>query len=121
MKLKLLMTFSLIWVCATSFSQEFKGTLTSVKTIDDQIQEERYSGGEVPTIDRLVFKSPIENISRKDKQFYSKKEWRKIKNQLKKSKKRISKLQDGIHTTKRIDTIYLNVPRPTKESSLSGW
>ncbi|GAA4277103.1 hypothetical protein [Aquimarina mytili] len=121
MKLKLLMTFSLLWVCSASFSQEFKGYLTSVKSIDDQIQEERYSTDEVPTVDRLVFKSPIENISRKDKQFFSKKEWRKIKNQLKKNKKRISKLQDGIHTSKIIDTVYMDLPKPTRESSLSGW
>ncbi|MEW7290864.1 hypothetical protein [Aquimarina sp. 2304DJ70-9] len=121
MKLKLLITFSLLWVCSTSFSQEFINDLTPVRTIDDQIQEEQYSTDKIPMVDRLVLRAPIKNISRRDKQFYSKKEWRKIKKQLQKNKKRFSELNNEIHTFKTIDTIYMDIPINRKESRLSGW
>lgn len=95
--------------------------LTSVKTIDDQIQEESYSTDEVPLVDRLLLRVPIENISKRDKQFYSKKEWKKIKKQLARNKKRLSQTDNAIHTSKIIDTIYMDIPKGTSASSLSGW
>ncbi len=120
MKLKVLITILMLCICSISFGQDFKSNLTSVKTIDDQIQEKEFSTDrEVIVADRLLLKTPIDNISRKDKQFYSKKEWRKIKKQLFKNRKRISKLE--IHTSKEVDTIYLDIPAYSTESSLSGW
>ncbi len=121
MKLKLLLTFSLLWVCSASFGQEFINDFTSVRSIDDQIQDERYSTDEISMVDRLLLRTPIQNISREDKQFYSKKEWRKIKKQLQKNKKRFSELNSEIYTSKTIDTIYMDIPINRGESRISGW
>ncbi|MBQ0735080.1 hypothetical protein [Aquimarina celericrescens] len=121
MKLKILITISLLCICSISFGQDFKNDLTSVKTIDNKIQEKKYSSDDIATADRLLLKTSLENISKKDKRFFSKKEWRKIKKQLLKNKKRLSKLEDGIHTYKAIDTIYLDAPSNSTKSSLSGW
>ncbi len=123
MKLSVVITVTLFWVCSISFGQDFKNDLTSIKTIDDKIQEERFSddGNEIVVADRLLLKTSIKNVSRKDKQFYSKKEWKKIKKQLLKNKKRISELENGIHTSKVIDTIYFDIPSYDKQSRISGW
>ncbi|MEB3343989.1 hypothetical protein U6A24_00875 [Aquimarina gracilis] len=122
MKLKILMTISCLCVCSIFYGQDFKNDLTSVKTIDNQIQENKYSSDDVSvTTDRLVLKTSMDNISKKDKQFFSKKEWRKIKKQLLKNKKRISKIEGGIHTYKTIDTIYVDIESYPTRSSLSGW
>ncbi len=121
MKVKALMIISLFCICNISFGQEFKNDLTSVKTIDNQIQEEQYSTDEIPLVDRLLLRTPIDNISYRDKQFYSKKEWRKIKKQILKNKKKITNQKNSIHVSKVIDTIYLDIPSFNKVSRLSGW
>ena len=123
MKLKALMTILCFCMCSIFYGQDFKNDLTSVKTIDNQIQEKKYSSEDVSTTaDRLVLKTPLENITKKDKQFFSRKEWRKIKKQLSKNKKRISKLEDGIHTYRTMDTIYVDTKKSyTTKSGLSGW
>ncbi len=123
MKLKAFMTIICIGISSVFYGQDFKNDLTSVKTIDNQIQEKKYSADNVSdTADRLVLKTAIENVSKKDKHFFSRKEWRKIKKQLSKNKKRISRLEDGIHSYRTVDTIYVDTQKsyPSK-SSLSGW
>ncbi|MBP2832418.1 hypothetical protein J8281_09500 [Aquimarina sp. U1-2] len=105
----------------SSFGQDFKNDLTSVKTIDDKIQKEKYNSNEVATADRLVLRTSLENISKKDKAFFSKKEWRKIKRQLSKNKKRFTKVENSIHTYKTVDTIFIDTPIQTTKSRLSSW
>ncbi|AXT61017.1 hypothetical protein D1816_11890 [Aquimarina sp. AD10] len=123
MKLKVLITILLLCFCSVSFGQDYKSNLTSVKTIDDQLLEEKYDANEeVAVADRLVLKTSVEKISEKDKQFFSRKEWRKIKKQLLKNKKRISKSKEAIHTTKIMDTVFIEIPiKNNLRSSLSGW
>lgn len=101
-----------------SFSQDFENDLSSVKAIDDQIIEEQYSTDKIAVVDRLVVQTPIKQ---KDKGFYSKREWRKIKKQLKKNRRRVSNTKNSIYASKVLDTIYLNVPKFSEESRLSGW
>ncbi|WP_159090935.1 hypothetical protein [Aquimarina aquimarini] len=121
MKLKLTILIAFCLICGMSFGQDFEYDLTSVKTIDNQIIEEQYSTETMSSADRLlVVQTPIK---KKGKEFYSKKEWQKIKKQLKKNKKRASK--QNIHAYKKMDTIYLDIPNHrndrTKESRLSAW
>ncbi|WP_282080834.1 hypothetical protein [Aquimarina algiphila] len=120
MKLKFTLNIAFLLVCGMSFGQDFKNDFSSVKTIDTQIQEEQYSTDQIAMSDRLVVKTPIK---KKDKRFYSKKEWRKIKKQLSRNKKRVSNTKNSIYTSRTIDTIYLNIPvnNNNNESRLSGW
>ncbi len=118
MKLKLIIAIITVGAFGTSYGQTYKTNLSSVETIDNQIQDESYSS-EVPVADRLLITAPIENISKSDKQFFSRKEWRKIKKQLQKNKKRILSEANSIHSYKVVDTIYLDVPTNTKESKQS--
>lgn len=120
MKLKFAINVAFLLLCGISFGQNFENEFTSVKNIDNQILEEQYSTDKISTTDRLIVQTPIKD---EDESFYSKKEWKKIKKQLKKNKKRFSNSNNSIHTSKIIDTIYLNIPIPThtRESRLSGW
>ncbi|WP_159025465.1 hypothetical protein [Aquimarina sp. Aq78] len=121
MKLKFAFSIAFLLVCSMSFGQDFENDLTSVKTIDDQIQEEQYSTDKIAMTDRLVIQAPIRI---KDKDFYSKKEWRKIKKQLKKNKKRVSNAKNSIYASKVMDTIYIDIPTyntGSSQSRLSGW
>ncbi len=54
---------------------------------------------------------------------YKEKEWKKIKKQLRRTKKRFSNPRNTVHTYKKIDTVYLNAPKQIKESEsrLSDW
>ncbi len=122
MKLKFALNIAFLLVCGMSFGQDFENDLTSVKTIDNQIQEEQYSTAEIAMTDRLVILAPIKI---KDQDFYSKKEWRKIKKQLKKNKKRVSNAKNSIiYASKVMDTIYIDIPAyntGSSQSRLSGW
>jgi len=68
----------------------------------------------------LVVKTSVKNISKKDKQFFSKKEWKKIKKQLLRNKKRISTTENAIHTYRIIDTVYVDIKPFSRKSSLSN-
>ncbi|GGX05946.1 hypothetical protein [Aquimarina muelleri] len=118
MKLKFAINITFLLLCGISFGQNFENEFTSVKNIDNQILEEEYSTDKISTTDRLIVQTPS---VKKDKSFYSKKEWKKIKKQLKKNKKRFSNIKNNIYSSKTIDTIYLNVPDHSTESRLSGW
>jgi hypothetical protein len=121
MKSKLALNITFLLLCGISFGQGFDNDLISVKTIDNQIQEEQYSTNKVAITDRLVIQAPIKI---KDKSFYSKKEWRKIKKQLKKNQRRVFNTKNSIHTSKVMDSMYINIPAYTtknKQSRLSGW
>ncbi|PKV49611.1 hypothetical protein ATE84_1643 [Aquimarina sp. MAR_2010_214] len=121
MKLKFALSIAFLLVCSISFGQDFKNDLSSVKTIDNQIQQEQYSTDEIAMTDRLIIQTPIKT---KSKDFYSKKEWRKIKKQLKKNKRRVSNTKNSVYTYKVIDTIYIDIPSFNTvrgKSRLSGW
>ena len=121
MKLKAFLMIAFCFLLGTTFGQEYKNDLTSVKTIDNQLQDEEYSTDQV-AVDRLLLTTPVENITEKDKQFFSRREWKKIKKEIQKNKKKILGEQNGIHTTKVMDTIFLDIPiNPRRESQLSGW
>lgn len=118
MRLKFAMSITFLLLCSISFGQNFENEFTSVKNIDNQILEEQYSTDKISTTDRLIVQTPA---TKRDKGFYSKKEWKKIKKQLKKNRKRFSNIKNSIHSSKTIDTIYLNIPSHNTESRLSGW
>ncbi len=120
MKTKVLATIVFLCIFSTSFGQDYKNNFSSVNSIDDQIQEKHYTTDEIPLADRLLLRIPIKNISYRDKKFYSKKEWKKIKKQLLKNKQRISE-QNSIHSSRTLDTIYLDIPTQREKSRLSGW
>ncbi|TPN85918.1 hypothetical protein [Aquimarina algicola] len=120
MRFKFVILTAFIIISSVSFGQEFKNDLTSVKTIDNQIQDEQFSIDQMS--DRLVVKT---SIDKQNQDFYSKKEWKKIKKQLRKNRKKFSNKGNNIHSYKVIDTIYLNIPnRRSNQSSrtrLSAW
>ncbi len=55
------------------------------------------------------------------KSLLTEKKWRKTKRQLKRNKKKFTARKNAIHTSKTIDTIYLNVPLKKNETRLSDW
>lgn len=118
MKLKFAINIAFLLLCGISFGQNFENEFTSVKSIDNQILEEQYSTDKISTTDRLIVQTPSIN---KDEGFYSKKEWKKIKRQLKKNRRKFSNAKNSIHSSKTMDTIFLNIPDQHTESRLSGW
>ncbi|MEW7277221.1 hypothetical protein ABW636_01335 [Aquimarina sp. 2201CG1-2-11] len=118
MKLNLVIYFTFLFVCSMSFGQDFQTDYSSVRSIDDQIQEEQYSTNqEDVVVNRLIVES---SILTKDKDFYSKKEWRRIKRELRKNKKKAFSFKNNIHTSKTLDTIHVNIPLD-KNTSISSW
>ncbi len=117
MKLKFALNIVFLLTSGMFFGQDFKNDFSSVKTIDTQIQEKQYSTDQIAMSDRLVVKTPIK---KKNKRFYSKKEWKKVKKQISRNRKRFSNTKKNIHTPITIDTIYLNIPVHNKEYRLSG-
>ncbi|GAA4277102.1 hypothetical protein GCM10022259_18260 [Aquimarina mytili] len=76
------------------------------------------------TLDNPLYTSPdSEIISNKEpkKSFLKEKKWRKIKRQIRRNKKKFSTNKNLIHTSKTVDTIYLNAPSKTNETRLSDW
>ncbi len=64
-----------------------------------------------------------ENVAQQSKNttIYSEKKWKKIRKQIEKNKKRASKYKSNVYASKKIDTIYLDIPSNSGKSRLSGW
>ncbi len=118
MKLNFVVNLAFLLFVSLSFSQDFQSNLSSVRSIDNQIQEEEYSTSNESSVNRLILES---STASKEKGLYSKKEWRKIKKQLRKNKKRVFSFKNNIHTSKTIDTIHINIPVYDKNTRLSSW
>jgi len=72
------------------------------------------------------FSNTIDNEVLQDKEpkdsLFKEKEWKKIKKQIQKNKKRYDTYKSTMSLSKVIDTVYLNVPSNKKEDSrLSDW
>ncbi|MDY8136534.1 hypothetical protein [Aquimarina sp. 2201CG5-10] len=124
MKLKIvLVTFVLFLSFQVSFSQDYKSSTESVKILDSRIDQGSYNADKKAITDKLVLKvsGNQSNSKTKNDKFYSEKEWKKIQKQIKRNKKKVANRRDNIHSSKVIDTIYLDVPALSGESQLSGW
>lgn len=119
MKLNFVIYVTFLFVCSISYTQDFQTDLSSIRTIDNQIQKEQFNTTQEDIlINRLVLESSTQN---KEKGFYSKKEWRRIKKELRKNKKRVFSYKNNIYTNKTIDTIHIDIPVYNKKSDLSSW
>ncbi|WP_405208150.1 hypothetical protein [Aquimarina sp. LLG6339-5] len=52
---------------------------------------------------------------------YNDKEWKKIKRQIRRNKKRITNSKNGIHSYKKVDTIYLEIKISKTNSQITNW
>lgn len=93
---------ALIWISQSAFGQT------------EQIQN---PSEDHPNSTHISSKVPSENLNT----YYSKKEWKKIKRQIRKSKKRITNSKDGIHKHRILDTIYIEINASKTNSQLTNW
>ncbi|AXT58026.1 hypothetical protein J8L88_09470 [Aquimarina sp. MMG015] len=52
---------------------------------------------------------------------YNDKEWKKIKRQIRRNKKRITNSKNGIHSYKKVDTIFLEIKISKTNSQITNW
>jgi len=113
MKLKMVFVLALIWIAQSSFGQvsEVNDTTVAANSFtSDGIDYKKTTVTETS--------SKQEMLDNNNALFYTNKEWRKIKRQIKKNKKRITNSKEGIHTSKVVDTIYLHIKT---NSQLTNW
>jgi len=101
---KLTAIFTLLLIVQNSFAQV--ATYNDTASKDPNIAQKTLS---------IIGASPIQRNSNAD--VYSKKEWKKIQKEIKKSKKRVTSKKDLIHSSKVIDTIFLMPPPVYKNDS----
>ncbi|SEL13677.1 hypothetical protein SAMN04487910_1824 [Aquimarina amphilecti] len=100
MKLKMIMIVVLIWFGQNSFGQ------TNTE--------------ENSTVEDTVTTTAI-TTSNNNEVLYSDKEWKKIKKQIRRNKKRIANSKNGIHSYKKVDTIYLEIKISNTNSQITDW
>lgn len=106
MKLKMVMIIILIWFGQNTFGQT-NGTENNNPKVE--------SLEETTTIN-------ANTISNENSDFYySDKEWKKVKNQIKRNKKRVTNSKNGIHSYKKLDTIYLEIKISKNNSRITDW
>jgi len=120
MKLKIVFTIGLFYICGISFAQDYKNNIKSLKEVDIKIEQGLYSIDDSISADKLIIQSS-EQWSLTGQKANSNKEWVDIKKQILNTKKRV--LQNNeIFASKVIDTVFVTIPNhPSGESQLSGW
>ncbi|MFD2564224.1 hypothetical protein [Aquimarina rubra] len=114
MKLQILMMIALIWIGQSTFGQT---TETKNNSTDKNSQNKTAQAkGTLITNISEQGQSPKNNDI-----YYSEQEWKKIKQEIRKNRKRITNSKDGIHTSKILDTIYLEIKIPTTNSQITDW
>jgi len=112
MKLKMIMMIALIWIGQSVFGQVNETKNSNSKNLKEK-----------GTKDTLIEPLSDKDISynNNNEKFYSEREWKKVKRQIRRNKKRITSNKDGIHSSKIIDTIYLEITIPKTNSQITEW
>ncbi len=115
MKMKIAMTTVLL-LCI-SYSSIGQSNTTDFKSISNNTLQKQASSYTTTSVE------VNENIDQQSKNttIYSEKKWKKIRKQIEKNKKRASKYKSDVYASKKIDTIYLDIPANSGKSRLSGW
>ncbi len=116
MKFKMTMIVALICMGQTTFAQVNKTKETSEENKDAINQIIEY---QKENVDNTTTKQEVLRI--KDHIYYSDKEWKKIKRQIRRNRKRITNSNDGIHSSKVLDTIYLEIKISKTNSQITDW
>ncbi|WP_299214827.1 hypothetical protein [uncultured Aquimarina sp.] len=112
MKLKMIMMIALIWIGQSTFGQVSE----TKNSNSENLKEENIKD----TLIKPVSEQDI-SYNNTNEAFYSEREWKKVKRQIRRSKKRITSNKDGIHSSKVIDTIYLEIKIPKTNSQITDW
>ncbi|WP_299431820.1 hypothetical protein [uncultured Aquimarina sp.] len=113
MKLKMVMIIILIWFGQNTFGQ--------TNTKENSTQENNNSKKSNVEYSAETTKSTSVIANKNSEIYYSDKEWEKIKNQIKRNKKRITNSKNGIHSYKKLDTIYLEIKISKTNSLITDW
>ncbi|WP_159025464.1 hypothetical protein [Aquimarina sp. Aq78] len=117
MKMKIAMT-TVVLLCITysSIGQSNTTDFKSITITNNTLQKQNlsYTTNSIEANENVAQRS--KNTNR-----YSEKEWKKIRKQIQRNKKRVSKYKSNVYASKKIDTIYLDIPSHNEKSRLSGW
>ncbi|WP_378182291.1 hypothetical protein [Aquimarina sp. SS2-1] len=114
MKLRILIMIALIWIGQSAFGQTTESKNNST--------DKNSKSTTVLAKDTLITNVSEQESSSKDNSlYYSEKEWKKIKRQIRRNRKRITSSKEGIHTSKRLDTIYLEIKVPATNTQITDW
>ncbi|WP_299312212.1 hypothetical protein [uncultured Aquimarina sp.] len=117
MKLKMIIMIALIWIGQSTFGQVSE---TKNDTIENTNSEDLKEKDTKDTLIKSVSEQDI-SYNSKNETFYSEKEWKKVKRQIRRNKKRITSNRDGIHNSKILDTVYLEIKIPKTNSQITDW
>ncbi|WP_152538556.1 hypothetical protein [Aquimarina macrocephali] len=117
MKMKIAMT-TVVLLCITysSIGQSNTTDFKSITITNNTLQKQNlsYTTNSIEANENVAQRS--KNTNR-----YSEKKWKKIRKQIQRNKKRVSKYKSNVYASKKIDTIYLDIPSHNGKSRLSGW
>lgn len=119
-KMKMKITMTIVVLLCISYSSIGQSNTTDFKSIpitNNTLQKQSLA---------YTTTNPVEvneNVAQQSKNTsrYSEKKWEKIKKQIQRNKRRVSKYKSSVYTSKKIDTIYLDIPPNSGKSRLSGW
>ncbi|EZH74523.1 hypothetical protein ATO12_12190 [Aquimarina atlantica] len=117
MKIKIAMTtVLLLCISYSSIGQSNTTDFKSITITNNTLQKHNlsYTANSVEANKNVAEQS-------KNTTIYSEKKWKKIRKQIEKNKKRASKYKSSVYASKKIDTIYLDIPNNSGKSRLSGW
>ncbi len=105
MKLKFVLIITIGWISQSSFAQNYTTNTLAVDNNQQQIKVSKTSENNIAT-----------------EATYTRKEWKKIKREIRKNKKRISKNNTNNWRSKATDTVFLQIPFPSKaDSRVTDW
>ncbi|MBW1294350.1 hypothetical protein [Aquimarina litoralis] len=104
MKLRILLMIVLIWSGQNLIGQ---GT-----TIENTTIITEYSDNSEHKKNKKAKKKELKNANR---------EWRKIKKEIRRNKRRIANSKDGIHSYKTIDTVFVEIKTSEVNSQITDW
>jgi len=120
MKFTITTTFMLC-VFGMSFAQNDVIDTRLKNDIGAEAQQELYKVDAPVLEDKLLVETLDQNISIESNDFFSEEEWIEVKNKIKKEKSKVSTVDNRVHVSKIIDTVFLYAPDLSEKSHLSSW
>ena len=105
-------------------AQDYSSNTESIRLLDSKIEDGQFKTDKKLSTEKLTLISSESSSQEKLEQeefILNDKEWKKIKKQMKRNRKKVKNQEDYVHTYKKIDTIFLSPSKHSEKIELSGW
>lgn len=106
------------------YAQDYSSNIESIRLLDSKIEDGQFNTDKNLSTEILTLMPSGSSSKEKlehEKFILNDNEWKKIKKQMRRNRRKVKSEDDYVHTYKKMDTVFLSPTKHFKKIELSGW